>query len=579
MRLLIAALTLFSACAAHAQDADAPAEAPERIFLNGVIHTGSEDTPRAEAVAVADGVVAFTGAQDAALEMAGAETEIVDLRGAVMFPGFTDAHAHLIGIGQRELTLNLEGSESLAGMLARLERWAEDHPEGVIAGRGWIETQWPEGRMPTREDLDGVVDDRPVLLGRADGHALVANSAALEAAGVTADSEDPDGGRIERDEDGAPNGILIDAAMAPVEALVQEMSDAERREALRIGAEAMAEYGWTGIHNMSVTEAQARDLDELAAAGELPIRVYNALDWGNDVLLEDGPWGSPDRRNVTRAYKVYADGALGSRGAALLEPYSDRPDTTGLLFLDEEKALAFYEKALREGIQIATHAIGDAANRQVLDLYSQAFVAVPPDERAVRNPRWRIEHSQIVDPADIERFASLGVIASMQPSHAIGDLYFAPDRLGEERLEGAYAWQSLIDAGAIVAAGSDAPVERGDARIEFYGAVARKGLDGFQGEGWHPEEAVDRQTALKMFTVWPAYASFREDELGVIAPGMRADFSVFRDDLLEQPEEDILRNKAVMTVVDGEIVYRADDEMWPNNPPADLPDLRGDTPE
>lgn len=576
MRLVLALLSaLIFAAAASAQEAETPA--PDRIFLNGTIYTGDQDAPNAEAVAVRDGRVAFAGAQDAAMAMADDDTEIVDLRGAVMYPGFTDAHAHLIGIGQRELTLNLEGSESLADMLARVERWAEDHPDGVLEGRGWIETQWPEKRMPNRQDLDSVISDRPVLLVRADGHALVANSAALEAMGIDDDTDDPEGGKIERDEDGAATGILIDAAMAPAGALRNELSDEERRNALKLGAESVAEYGWTGIHNMSVSERQARALDELAAAGELPIRVYNALDWGNEVLFENGPWGSPDRRNLTRAYKVYADGALGSRGAALLEPYSDRPDTSGLLMLTEEKALPFFEKALRDGIQISTHAIGDAANRQVLDLYSEAFVAVPPDERAVRDPRWRIEHAQIINPDDIPRFAQLGVIPSMQPSHAIGDLYFAPDRLGMERLNGAYAWQSLIDAGSIVPAGSDAPVERGDPRVEFYAAVARKGLDGFQAEGWHPEEAVSRETALKMFTVWPAYASFREDELGVIAPGMHADFSVFRDDLMTEAEDQILRNAAVMTVVDGEIEFRADDEIWPNNPPADLSGLRDDT--
>jgi len=564
MRLL-AALSLLALTAAPAA-AEESAPAAERIFLNGIIHTGDEDAPRVEAVAVADGRVLLAGPESEARALAADGAEIVDLKGAAMYPGLTDAHAHLSGIGERELTLNLEGAASLEDMLGRLGRWAEAHPEGLITGRGWIETRWPEGRMPTREDLDSVVADRPVLLTRADGHALVANSAALEAAGIDAATADPEGGRIERGEDGRPTGLLIDMAMAPVEALAEDPDDDAVREALRIGAETMAAHGWTGIHNMSVSVREARILDELAADGALPIRVYNALDWNDPVLFEEGPWGSPERRNLVRAYKVYADGALGSRGAALLEPYADQPETTGLVLFDEDKALDFYERALREGIQVATHAIGDAANRLVLDLYSRAFVAVPPDERAVRNPRWRIEHAQIIHPDDIARFGDLGVIASMQPSHAIGDLYFAPDRLGMDRLEGAYAWKSLIESGAIIAGGSDAPVERGDPRIEFYAAVARRGLDGFQGEGWRPEEAVSRETALKMLTAWPAHASFREGELGVIARGMRADFSVFRDDLMTQDEDDILRNAALMTVVDGKTVWRADDEAWPNVP-------------
>lgn len=560
MRMLALLSTAVFATAAYAQDVP-DGEAADRIFTNGVIYTAEEGEPQVEAVAVTDGVISFAGTREEAMTLGDEATEIVDLQGAAMYPGFTDSHVHLIGVGQRELTLNLEGSESLAGMLDKVET-AAGKGEGLVYGRGWIETDWPENRMPTRDDLDAVAPDRPVVLVRADGHALVANSAALEAAGIGPDTPDPEGGRIERDENGRATGMLIDNAMNPAQALLGEPSAAERRQALKLGAGTMARLGWTGGHNMSVTEAQARDLDALAKSGELPLRVYNSLDWGDDVLFEEGPWASPDRRNITRAYKVYADGALGSRGAALLQPYHDH-EGSGLMLTSEEEIMPFLVKALEQGIQVNTHAIGDRANRKVLDWYSQAFVEVPPDQRAVRNPRWRIEHAQIVNPADIERFAELGVIASMQPSHAIGDLFFAEDRLGLERLEGAYAWQSLIDAGAMIVAGSDAPVERGDPRIEFYAAIARAGQEeGFQGEGWHPEEAVSRQTALKMFTAWPAYASFREDELGTITEGKRADFSVFREDLMTVPPREILTAQPLMTVLDGETVWKAEDALW-----------------
>jgi predicted amidohydrolase YtcJ len=263
-------------------------------------------------------------------------------------------------------------------------------------------------------------------------------------------------------------------------------------------------------------------------------------------------------RIITRAVKLYVDGALGSRGAALSAPYSDQPGADGLLLMTREEAAPLFEKALRDGVQIATHAIGDRGNRLILDWYEEAFNKVPAEERKVANPRWRIEHAQILHVEDIPRFAKLGVIASMQPSHAIGDFYFAPARLGDARLDGAYAWRSLLDAGAIVAGGSDAPVERGDPLIEFYAAVARKDLEGNSGSDWRPEQKVTREEALAMFTSSAAFASFQEADLGTIEVGKKADFTVFSKDIMIVPEAEILTAKPVMTVVDGEIVWRAE---------------------
>ena len=538
---------------------EAPAVTPaDSVFFGGPIHTGVEALPTVEFVAVDEGRIVFVGSAEEGAAFVGGETVEIDLAGAAMFPGFTDAHAHLMGIGQRERSLNLEGVASIAELRARVAAAAEG-TEGVVAGRGWIETHWPEGRFPTREDLDAVVPDRPVILVRADGHALVANSAALEAAGITADTPDPEGGEILKGPDGEPTGMLIDTAMNPVEALIQAPGPAERAELLALGSEVMASYGWTGVHDMSVDYANVPIMEQLAGEGRLKVRNYvsaNATDY--DAVAANLDRYGPADPVIARAVKLYADGALGSRGAALIEPYHDAPGSRGLVLVEEADALALMEAALADGVQLAVHAIGDRGNRLVLDWMEAAFAAVPPEQRAVAEPRWRIEHAQILNPADIARFAELGVIASMQPSHAIGDLHFAPDRLGMDRLQGAYAWRALIDEGAVIAGGSDAPVERGEARIEFYAATVRRDLEGYAGEGWHPEQAVGRAEALKMFTLWPAYASFREDELGTIALGKLADFSIFDRDLMSVPDEELADARPVMTVVGGEIVWRAE---------------------
>lgn len=526
-----------------------------RIFTGGTIYTGVADAPTAEAVAVADGTILAVGTRGLVVAAAGESPEIVDLGGAFLYPGFTDAHAHLLGIGMRELTLNLEGTPSIAALVETIRTQARTVAEGdILYGRGWIETGWPEGRMPGRDDLDPASAGRLVILIRADGHALVANSAALDAAGVSDVTPDPDGGRIERDADGRATGVLVDNAMGLVTRLIDTPDDARKRDAYARASEVYAAYGWTGLHNMSVDPADLGMIEALADDDVLKLRVYNSVDKeGLGALAATGPRRNADGRVITRAVKLYMDGALGSRGAALLAPYQDRPDTTGLLLMNHDEAKGYFDTAIAAGLQVNTHAIGDRGNRLLLDWYEEAF-ARHPDKTGLR---WRDEHTQILDVADIPRYAALGVIASMQPSHAIGDLYFAPDRLGPDRLAGAYAWRTLIDSGAIIAGGTDAPVERGDPRIEFYAAVARRSLDGFSDDNWRRDQRVTREEALKMFTLWPAYASFQEDALGTIEPGKRADFTVFSDDIMTIPEDDILSVDPMMTVVDGDIVFRA----------------------
>jgi hypothetical protein len=531
--------------------------AADLVFHGGIIHTANDAQPVVEAVAVEDGRIVFAGPVAGTRVWINEQTRVVDLDGAAMYPGFTDSHIHVLGVGQRERRLNLDDVTSIVELRARLAAAvAEAAPGEVIYGRGWIETHWPEGRFPTRQDLDPVSPDNPVVLQRADGHALVANTPALEAAGIDRDSVAPEGGEILFDEAGEPTGMLIDTAMGPAGALVARPEGEERADTYAEGAMRLASLGWTGAHDMSVPYSDVAMIESLAAAGRLPVRVYVSISPdGYADLAAETPRIADDGRVITRAVKLYMDGALGSRGAALLEPYSDRPETSGLAIAEADETIGLMIQALRDGVQMNVHAIGDRGNRHLLDWVEEALSQVPPDARALEEHRWRDEHSQIVHPDDIPRFAELGVIASMQPSHAIGDLHFAPDRLGEDRLDGAYAWQSLLDAGAHLTGGSDAPVEQGDPRIEYYAAVARTDLAGFQGENWRPEEALSREDALKLFTLWPAYASFREDELGSIEVGKRADFTVFSADIMTIPEAEILAVEPVMTVVDGAIVW------------------------
>jgi predicted amidohydrolase YtcJ len=548
---LALATLLLAACGAPAAPAPEAVTAPAiTVITGGTIYTGNPDQPTVEAVIVGpDGRIQATVPPTSA-DWSEDEVNLIDLKGAVMFPGFTDSHVHLLGVGQRELTLNLEGTASVAELVTRLETELQDKaPGSVVFGRGWIETGWPEGRMPTAADLDAVSLDHKIILVRSDGHAMVVNSATLAAAGITKDTPDPDGGRIERNADGAANGLLIDNAMVLVAPLVT-VPDAEGLKiALETGAKLYASRGWTGGHNMSVAPEEIPLMAELDALGRLPIRLYNALG-------EDGFDIAAGREMETdtitnRAVKIYMDGALGSRGALLIEPYSDRPDTSGLAMMSQEDLAAVMARADAGGVQLAIHAIGDLANRRILE----AVEAGGYDAAH----RWRIEHAQIFAPEDIIRVGADGLIASMQPSHAIGDLFFAPSRLGMDRLAGAYAWRSLLDSGAVVVGGSDAPVEVGSPLIEFYAAVSRKSLKGESGPGWHPEQALTREEALALFTSAAAYAAFEEDDLGTIEPGKLADFTVFDRDLMTVPEAEILEAKPVMTMIGGEIVWpRAD---------------------
>ena len=552
-KVLVSLMFSFAAVASAQPAAAYDTVMAETVISGGPIYTADDSRPKAEAVALSAGRIVYVGGRAGAQALIGPKTEVIDLKGASLYPGFTDSHAHLDGVGERELTLNLEGSHSAAEVTARVKaRLATVKPGEMLFGRGWIETGWPEKRFLQASDVDAFSPDTPILLERADGHALVANSAALRRAHIDATTKAPFGGAILKDEHGQPTGMLVDNAMSLVGGLIPAKTDAYRREALKVGMQVEVRYGWTGVHFMSAPWADVLALEDMARAGEAPLRVYSAVDLKDaPKLFASGSRSVGDDRIATRAIKLYADGALGSRGAALFEPYSDAPGVTGLLRNSAETLAPVMAEAARGHIQVCTHAIGDRGNAMILDLYAGALTKAGPDAR------WRIEHAQHIRPVDIPRFAQLGVIASMQPSHAIGDLHFAGARLGLDRLTGAYAWKSLTDSGAVVAGGSDAPVERGDPMIEFYAAVARKDLKGLSGPGWRPEEALTRAQALKLFTANAAYARFAEKDLGTITVGKRADLTAFNVDLMTAPEADILKGKAQLTIVDGRIVYRA----------------------
>lgn len=528
------------------------AQAADLLIFGGPIYTGMDAQPKVEALVVKDGKVAFTGPLAEARKAAG-RAQAIDLAGAAAYPGFVDAHAHLMGVGLREMTLNLEGTLSIAEMTAKVKAWSIAHPgPEVLSGRGWIETHYPEKRFPGRADLDAVVPDRPVVLGRADGHAIVVNSKMLALAGITRDTPDPAGGQILRDAKGEPTGLLVDNAKALVK--VPPPTEAQMREAAQRAADLYASRGWTGMHSVSVAARDVEILNAMAAAGTLPIRVDNFMDLTSQgTLLTTGPSADPTGLVRVNGVKMYIDGALGSRGAALLAPYDDAPGT-GLLLTPPEVVAKTLAAARKSKAQMAIHAIGDRGNRLVLDAFETAFDGDPAQLRAAR---WRIEHAQVISPNDIPRFADNGVIASMQPSHAIGDLHFAPARLGEARLKGAYAWQALLASGAHLAAGTDAPVEKGDPLIEFYAATYRHDLKGFAGPNWGLDEVLTRPQALSMLTKGAAYAVFREKDLGDLAVGKAADISVFSVDLMTAPFPDIIKAHAVMTVVGGKVVYRA----------------------
>ncbi len=531
----------------------------DMVLHNTKIYTANDAQWTAEATAVLGDKIIFVGSNaDASKYMCG-DAQIMDMSGKFVYAGFTDSHQHVEGVGQRPKTLSLFGISTLKETVEAIEAFALNVPaDKWVQGRGWIEREWTdEKRFLTRYDVDPFTADKPLFMPRADGVSALVNSKALELAGITKDSPDPVGGRFERDINGTPNGYILATAMNIFRDIIPLKTREYKKDSLVQGMYENAKVGWTNTQDAGMPYVNVEIIKEIHAEGNMSTRVYAAANiMEAATMLERGRETTADNMFDLRGIKVYIDGTLGSRGAALLENYADA-DHKGFMNRTTKQALdPILRAALRKGIQVETHVIGDRAVRALLDWYEEAFNAVPKSEWAVAEPRWRLEHAQVIPPQDQERLVSLGIIVSMQPSHGIGDLNFAPDRLGTKRLSYAYPWQQLIDRGLMILGGSDAPVELGDPRIEFYAAVTRKRLDGTSGEGWHPELAVERETALKMFTIWPAYGAFQEDIRGSVEVGKYADFTILDSDWLTIPEADILTSQNIMTVVGGKITYQ-----------------------
>ncbi len=531
----------------------------DRVLHNTKIYTANDAQWTAEATAVLGDKIIFVGSNAEASKYMCGDAQIMDMAGKFVYAGFTDSHQHVEGVGQRPKTLSLFGISTLKETVDAIEAFAVKVPAGKwVQGRGWIEREWTdEKRFLTRYDVDPFTTDKPLFMPRADGVSALVNSKALELAGITKNSPDPVGGKFERDINGTPNGYILATAMNIFRDIIPPKTREYIKDSLVQGMYENAKVGWTNTQDAGMPYVNVEIVKEIHAEGNMSTRIYAAANvMEASTMLKRGRETTADNMFDLRGLKVYIDGTLGSRGAALLENYADA-DHKGFMNRTTKQALdPILRAALRKGIQVETHVIGDRAVRTLLDWYEEAFKAVPKSEWAVAEPRWRLEHAQVITPQDQKRLVSLGILVSMQPSHGIGDLNFAPDRLGSKRLNYAYPWQQLIDRGLMILGGSDAPVELGDPRIEFYAAVTRKRLDGTSGEGWHPELIVSRETALKMFTIWPAYGAFQEDIRGSIEVGKYADFTILDSDWLTIPEADILTSKNIMTVVGGKITYR-----------------------
>jgi predicted amidohydrolase YtcJ len=484
-----------------------------------------------------------------------ARARVIDGRGKTLLPGLIDAHGHVLDLGLESVQVQLTGTASLQEAEQKIRAYARANPRRAwLLGGGWNHVIWNLGRFPTAQELDSAVADRPAALDRIDGHAKWLNSKALQAAGITRNTPDPSGGRIERDAAGNPSGVLVDKAMNLVEAVIPKLGEAERVAALQAAMRHMNSVGLTGVGDAGVGADVIAAYRRLADQGRLTVRVYAMIaDTGEDfrALSKDGPLlGYAHDRLTVRSVKLFADGALGSRGAALLAPYSDKPEQTGLLFMTNAEMQHKIETALSAGYQVNIHAIGDAANRQVLDAFEAAYRAV--GGRALRN---RIEHAQVVAPSDIPRFKQLDLIASMQPTHATGDMNMAEARIGPERLKGAYAWRSFLDQGTVIAGGSDFPVESDNPFFGLHAAVTRTDHANQPPGGWHPEQAMTLLEAFRAFTLAAAYAEHQEQSLGSLEPGKWADFIIIDRDLFKIAPADIWRIRVLETWLAGERVY------------------------
>ncbi|MDH3495509.1 MAG: amidohydrolase [Gemmatimonadota bacterium] len=543
--LLLAAAPL----AAQQQPADL-------IVLNARIYTADANRPTASALAVRGGRIAFIGSNRGAEALAGPRTQRLDLAGKTVIPGMVDAHAHLLSLGQALRIVDLVGTTSYDAVIARVvQRARTARPGEWIRGRGWDQNDWPVTVFPTHDALSRAVPNNPVYLGRVDGHAVLVNAEAMELAGITAATADPEGGRLIRDAAGHPTGVLVDRATSLVGRVIPPDSRDELREAILVAIAEANRWGLTGIHDAGVSEDVIALYEELARAGRYNLRNYvmvRAEETTLNRLMDRAPRTALyDGRLWLRSIKISADGALGSRGAALLDDYSDEPGNRGLVTADSGYLRRVAAKALRTGFQVNVHAIGDRANRTTLDIFEDALREVPTADH-----RFRIEHAQILNYQDLPRFAQLDVIPSMQGSHQTSDMYWVPNRIGWSRAQGSYAWRSLLNTGVVIPNGSDFPVEAVNPLISFKAFVTRQDANSYPAGGWFAAERTTRQEALLSMTLWPAYAAFMEDVSGSLTAGKYADFVVLDQDIMSVAADRILDTRVEMTVLGGVVVYR-----------------------
>jgi len=545
--------------------APVPARAEALLVRNGRILVAADAAPAkrwAEALLIVDGRVAAVGRERdvrrAAAKLAAPPAER-DLKGAFAMPGLIDSHGHVSGLGHALRRLRFFGTTSEEQIVRLVAAEAAGRPKGEwIQGRGWDQNDWAVKRFPTHASLDAVAPDHPVWLRRVDGHAGWANARAMRLAGVTRATADPPGGRIERDAGGEPTGVFVDNAMGLVSAAIPAVTVEQEAAAIVRSGRECARLGLTGVHDAGVDTTGLEAYRRLVAAGELPIRYAVMLSASTALrpgLLDAPRPVSADGRFRVFAVKAYADGALGSRGAALLEPYADDPGNRGLLVTSPDTLELLARLSLRAGLPLGIHAIGDRGNRVALEACERAAGGAA----ALRGRRFRIEHAQVVAPDDIPRFARAGLVAAMQPTHCTSDMPWAPERVGEKRIAGAYAWRRMLDAGVRLALGSDFPVEDANPLLGLYAAVTTQDLDGHPPGGWRGPERLTIWEALRGFTSDAAYAAFMETEVGRLAVGYRADVAVFDRDLTSVPASEIPKARCLLTLVGGEVAHEAKD--------------------
>jgi predicted amidohydrolase YtcJ len=553
MRIVVALLftALFACARVHPAAESVPMADSGTLYIAGTVVTGADQTPRKNyAVYVQGGVIREVGPA-AELQRAHPVTNTLAVLDGTLLPGLTDAHGHLYGLGLALDTVNLVSTTSFDDALTRVKERAASTPQGDwVLGRGWDQNDWAVKEFPTAAQIDAVIPDHPVFLRRIDGHAAVANTAALRAAGVTAASKDPEGGRVIRDASGNPTGTFVDAAMDLVEDHIPAPSAAQRKARVLAAAQDIAAHGLTEMHDAGIDAATITAVKELIDEKRFPIRVYAMLG-DNDELLRtwfaQGPLTEYGGRLTIRAVKLYADGALGSRGAALLAPYSDDPTNSGLMLARPEHLEDVARRGRAAGFQVNTHAIGDRGVRNVIDSYAKAGVTA--------NDRYRVEHLQVIAPDDVPKLIAHGIIASMQPTHATSDMYWAEARLGPERVKGAYAWRTVLDAHGRLALGSDFPVEDVNPFFGIYAAVTRQDQEGKPAGGWYPAQRLTLAEAVRGFTSDAAYAAFEEQSRGTIEAGKLADFTIVEGDFYAMPAADLYKTKVRATVVGGHVVY------------------------